>query len=87
MHTQHLTVPENLVFLSDRQKGLLEGVPLIFPGCPHGYCLRHLYENLHKNFKNPALRHLLWDAARAVTSEEYNNALEKMRAITSECVP
>lgn len=41
-HTTHLDIDGNLVLLSDRQKGLLEGVERMFPGCPHGYCLRHL---------------------------------------------
>ena len=32
---------EGLVLLSDRQKGLIDGVAAVFPGVPHGYCLRH----------------------------------------------
>ena len=85
-HAPAYLVPRFLAFISDRQKGLLEVVELSFPGSPHGYCLHHLYENLHKNFKNPALRQLLWDAAHAITPEGYNNALKKMSAITPECV-
>lgn len=27
-------------FNSDRQKGLLEAVPAVFPGAPHRYCWR-----------------------------------------------
>src|SRR5579859_4937544 len=42
-----------LMFVSDRQKGLLEAVQCIFPGSPHAYCLRHLYDNFHKQFTNP----------------------------------
>jgi len=87
IHAPAFLVPRFLAFISDRQKGLLEAVELFFPGSPHGYCLRHLYENLHKKFKNPALRKLLWDAARAATPEGYDNALEKMSEITPECVP
>ena len=48
-----------LIFISDRQKGLLETVERLFLGSPHGYCLRHLYENLHKQFKHPGLREYL----------------------------
>ena len=62
-------IPHFLTFLSDRQKGLLEVVQYSFPNSPHAYCIRHLYENFHKRFKNPLLKQLLWDAARSVTIE------------------
>ena len=52
-----------LVLISDRQKGLLDGVETVFPNNPHGYCLRHLEENFHKQFKNLDLKSLLWIAA------------------------
>ena len=58
-HTTHLDIDGNLVILSDRQKGLLEGVERMFPGCTHGYCLRHLEENFHREFKNVQLKTLL----------------------------
>jgi len=52
---RHL-LDNTLVFLSDRQKGLIEGVSTLFPSSPHGYCLRHLQENMHKSFKHPELK-------------------------------
>ena len=78
--------PRFLSFVSDRQKGLLEAIELVFPGCPHAYCLRHLYENLHKTFKHPALRGFLYEAAHAITEEEYNKALDQMQDINSDAV-
>ena len=78
--------PTFLTFVSDRQKGLLESIEQIFPGSPHGYCLRHLYENLHKNYKHPDLQRFLYEAARAKTEQEYNNAIEQMRGINSDAV-
>jgi hypothetical protein len=60
-------IDKAFVFLSDRQKGLLEGVDLVFPGCPHGYCLKHLEANLAKEFKNPKLSEFLWKAASATS--------------------
>jgi|SRR5271170_2092212 len=82
--------PGSLVFLSDRQKGLLEGVSELFPGSPHAYCLRHLQENFHKKFKNSdkkhELSHLLWNAARANTEADFKKCLQDMKAINSESV-
>ena len=81
MHAPAFLVPRGLVFISDRQKGLLEAVELLFPGSPHGYCLRHLYENMHKKHKNPQLREHLYNAARAVTKDEFDIAIQRMRDV------
>ena len=48
-----------LTLLSDRQKGLLDGVVAIFPDSPHGYCMKHLEANFHKEFKNVELKTFL----------------------------
>lgn len=76
-----------LTFLSDRQKGLLEAVENIFPGSPHGYCLKHLEENFRRMFKNVELCSLLWKAARATTVEEFNKCLEAMNKIDQRAIP
>lgn len=75
--------PGILTILSDRQKGLIEGVEHHFPSSPHGYCLRHLEDNFHKVFKNVELKSLLWQAARATTETEFNEATANMDGIDS----
>src|SRR5579859_4232645 len=70
---QHL-INKALVFLSDRQKGLIEAVDRVFPGLPHGYCLKHLEANFRKKFKNPNLTMFLWKAASATTQPEFDKA-------------
>ncbi|XP_026439739.1 uncharacterized protein LOC113338559 [Papaver somniferum] len=42
-----------ITFISDRQKGLLEAVPKVFPGARVRYCFRHLYKNFKKYYKDP----------------------------------
>lgn len=32
---------KNLVFVSDRNHGILEGVKNVFTECKHGYCYKH----------------------------------------------
>ena len=76
-----LLAPQKLTFVSDRQKGLLEGVELSFPNSPHGYCMRHLYENMYKEFKHPMLKAFLFKAVHAITEEEFNNALADINSI------
>ena len=74
------------ILLSDRQKRLLDGVEAVFLTNPHGYCLRHLEENFHKQFKNSDLKSLLWTAARAISKEDYDKALADMRTINPKSV-
>ena len=89
LQTTHLileNLSDSLVFLSDRQKGLIEGVDHLFPQSPHAYCLRHLEDNMHRQFKHPDLKSLLWKAARAGTKKDFDQSLEDMKAINPECV-
>src|SRR5579859_2632336 len=80
-------VDKALVFLSDRQKGLLEGVDLVFANCSHGYCLKHLEANLVKEFKNSKLKEFLWKAAYAMTQANFDKALEDMTNLNVKSVP
>ena len=82
----HLINPSQLILLSDRQKGLIEVVEKLFPASPHGYCLRHLSENMHKSFKHKDLKSLLWKAARAPTVNEFEGAMKEMRELDVKCV-
>ena len=82
-----LLQPKRLVILSDRQKGLLDGVDSVFPNSAHGYCMKHLEENFHKQFKNVELKKLLWKAARATNKADYDAALADMTKINSKSVP
>src|SRR5579859_1856027 len=86
-HALQNLINKALVFLSDRQKGLLEAVERVFPGCPHGYCLKHLEANFHKKFKNSKLTPFLWKATNATTQPEFDKALADMANINSNAVP
>jgi hypothetical protein len=77
---------DSLVILSDRQKGLVEAVEHLFPESPHGFCLRHLQDNMHKEFKHPDLINLLWAAARAKTEAEFEKCMTDMKALDPDCV-
>ena len=40
--------------------------------------MRHLYENMHKEFKHPMLKAFLWHAAKAITKEDFDKAIEEI---------
>ena len=82
----HLFGPKSLIFLSDRQKCLIQAVEQLFPDSPHGFYLRHLEDNMHRSFKNVELKGLLWKVARAMTETDFNQAFNDMRTINLACV-
>ena len=73
-----------MVLLSDRAKGLLEGVPAIFPLAAHGYCLKHLEKNLKSTYKNPTLTTILWQMAASKTPDEFKKLFKKFQEISPQ---
>jgi zinc finger SWIM domain-containing protein 3 len=73
-----------LVLLSDRAKGLLEGVPHVFPLAAHGYCLKHLEKNLKSRYKDPKLPTLLWQMSASKTPEYFLEILKKLKDINPQ---
>ncbi|XP_026396224.1 uncharacterized protein LOC113290849 [Papaver somniferum] len=68
-----------LTFISDRQKGLLEVVPAVFPNSYHRYCWRHLYNNFKQHFKGQKLYSLLWNAAKCYKKKHFYKHMEDMK--------
>jgi hypothetical protein len=64
---------------------LIEGVSKRFPDSPHGFCMRHLSDNMKKLFANPELHATLWDAARGETMTKFESAMQHMRDLNSYC--
>ncbi|XP_026428015.1 uncharacterized protein LOC113323881 [Papaver somniferum] len=68
-----------LTFISDRQKGLLEVVPAVFPDSHQRYCWTHLYNNFKKYFKGLNLYSLLWNAAKCYKKKHLYKHMEDMK--------
>ncbi|XP_062232824.1 uncharacterized protein LOC133930156 [Phragmites australis] len=66
--------------MSDRQKGLKEGVKVVFPNAEHKFCLRHLYANFSAAvFKGTHLKQLMDRASYAYREYDFNQAMEEMK--------
>ena len=74
--------PLQITFLSDRQKGIVDGVTNVFPNAHHGFCMRHLVENFKRQFKNTNLISLLWKAAYATTMAKFEVEMVKINEIS-----
>lgn len=73
-----------LTILSDRQKGIVDGVDFNFPTAFHGYCMRHLSESFRKEYNNTMLVNLLWEAAHALTVIEFEAKILEIEEISQE---
>ncbi|KAG8479744.1 hypothetical protein CXB51_029261 [Gossypium anomalum] len=69
-----------ITFMSDKQKGLLEAICMLFPNAETRYCVRHLHSNFkNAGFRTKELKDLLWKAARASTTREFDDAMDELR--------
>ncbi|XP_015576571.1 uncharacterized protein LOC107261480 [Ricinus communis] len=73
-----------LTILSDRQKGIVDGVETNFPTAFHGFCMRHLSESFRKEFNNTMLVNLLWEAAHALTVIEFEAKILEIEEISQD---
>ncbi|XP_059627528.1 uncharacterized protein LOC132270369 [Cornus florida] len=61
----------DITFIFDRQKGLVETFESTIEGSDHRFCVRHLYENFKLRFKGQQLKIQLWEAAWAYTEADF----------------
>ncbi|XP_010274154.1 PREDICTED: uncharacterized protein LOC104609525 [Nelumbo nucifera] len=73
-----------LTILSDRQKGIVEGVEANFPTAFHGFCMRHLSDSFRKEFNNTMLVNLLWEASHALTVIEFEAKILEIEEISTD---
>ncbi|XP_026429724.1 uncharacterized protein LOC113326164 [Papaver somniferum] len=69
-----------ICFISDKQKGILEGVDYHFPLDEHRYCFRHLLANFKKTYKSFSLQNHLWNAAKCYKKKHFEEHMAKMKA-------
>ncbi|XP_027930458.1 uncharacterized protein LOC114186680 [Vigna unguiculata] len=83
METNTENMPR-LTILSDRQKGIVDGVEANFPTAFHGFCMRHLSDSFRKEFNNTILVDLLWEAAQVLTILEFEAKVLEIEEISQD---
>ena len=74
---------DEVVFLSGRQKGLIEGINHLFP---YTYCLLSSQRQYAQAIQTVDLKNLLWKVARATIETNFNKCLQDMKAINTDCI-
>ncbi|XP_057248887.1 uncharacterized protein LOC130590461 [Beta vulgaris subsp. vulgaris] len=73
---------EELTFMSDRQKGLLEAFARVVPTVDVRYCVRHIWANFKLAFAGEAYRQSFWKAARASTKARFEEGMESIKLLS-----
>ncbi|CAI9291399.1 unnamed protein product [Lactuca saligna] len=74
----------NFTFMSDRQKGLLPAIETLFPCAEHRYCLRHIHDNMKKNWRGKVFKDLLWECATTSNVQHFHQAMEKLKKLNND---
>ncbi|CAI9294422.1 unnamed protein product [Lactuca saligna] len=74
----------NFTFMSDRKKGLLPAIATLFPCVEHCYCLRHIHDNMKKNWRGKVFKDLLWECATTSNVQHFHQAMEKLKKLNND---
>nr|KAJ0211052.1 hypothetical protein LSAT_V11C400187040 [Lactuca sativa] len=61
------------------QKGIIPTLAKLFPQAEHRFRLRHIYENMKRQWKDKELKDLVWACATATTVRHFEKALEELK--------
>ncbi|XP_066165208.1 uncharacterized protein [Oryza sativa Japonica Group] len=69
-------------FMSDRQKGLMNAIPIVFPDSEHRYCKRHLLQNMgNKGWRGEKYKGFVDATIYATTVWDYDKAMEDIKKL------
>ncbi|KAG8503190.1 hypothetical protein CXB51_001038 [Gossypium anomalum] len=74
----------NICFMSDKQKGLIEAISLLFPNAKARNCAGHLYNNFKniKGFRGQVMHLTYWKAAKATFPRQFEEGMSEMRSLS-----
>lgn len=75
-----LTNKENLVVISDREKGLAQAVREEVPNASHSFCVFHIEKNIKSRFKTDTAG-LIWKMAKAQNLNDFNLHMDQLRIL------
>ncbi|GMJ02049.1 MUSTANG 7 [Hibiscus trionum] len=69
---------QGLALMSDQQKGLVPILNDFFAKVEHRMCVRHIYANWHKKWKEANRKIQFWNCVRATYVEDFDDQLKKL---------
>nr|KAJ0186252.1 hypothetical protein LSAT_V11C900478630 [Lactuca sativa] len=80
-----LNTNSNFTFITDRQKGILNAIAILFPYAESRYCVRHIWDNMRKQWRGKPFEDLLWTCATATHVQQFNKGMEELKKLNKDC--
>ncbi|CAI9281018.1 unnamed protein product [Lactuca saligna] len=80
-----LNTNSNFTFITDRQKGILNAIATLFPCAENRYCVRHIRDNMRKQWRGKPFEDLLWTCATATHVQQFNKGMEELKKLNKDC--
>ncbi|XP_023739755.2 uncharacterized protein LOC111887845 [Lactuca sativa] len=64
--------------------GLLPTIATLFPCAEHLYSLRHIHDNMKKNWRGKEFKDLLWECAMTSNVQHFHQAMEKLKKLNND---
>ena len=58
-----------IVWITDKQKGLIDAIAQLFPNSEHRFCVRHMYNNFKSEHKGLLFKQILWAAVKCTIEQ------------------
>ena len=62
-------------------QGIVQAMNEVFPSAEHRFCLRHIHENMKKQWNGLAYKQLLWKCATATTLTKFEGAMKELKEL------
>ncbi|KAK0577159.1 hypothetical protein LWI29_028744 [Acer saccharum] len=73
-----------ITFMTNRQKGLVESIGDILSNCEHRFCVRHMYANFKKKFKDEIIKVKVWKAARSTKVDGFQTCMAEIKELNEK---
>ncbi|GJT04141.1 mutator type transposase [Tanacetum coccineum] len=80
-----ISIKSQLAVNIDLDKGLAIAMANVFPCAEHRSCLRHIHENMKKQWNGQAYKELLWRCASVTTVPYFDKAMQDLKDFNKEC--
>ncbi|XP_061343146.1 uncharacterized protein LOC133289265 [Gastrolobium bilobum] len=64
--------------------GLIPALQEVMPSAHHRFCVQHVWKNFFKQWKDKAIRGIVWEAARCTTVPQFQRTMQKLKELNED---
>lgn len=70
----------DVIFMSDREKGIINATDNLLPNCSKAFCSRHIAKNLRTMFRDSEGISFFWKALKTYSTSEFNSLMSSLES-------